>query len=194
MALPNETRETIGVTVARMAEAAMEECNNNRPQASALMQRWLTEEPELGAQADAHFRAEGCDRAVAGVDADTRRTLRAVAIRALPEERVTRNRTTPLAPRPQPDISAALVQFQARQDADEDFMAWPLPGGMLLGNATTADVQHAARYYCGLERTHRINRRFFELVYEAMHGGSCVRKVLPNPMLKRLRKQAEEEV
>lgn len=64
---------------------------------------------------------------------------------------------------------------------------------MLLADATPADVLFAARFYGQSEGTMRVNRRFFELIHEAMQGGTCVGKVLPQAALLRLRRRAEEE-
>ncbi len=70
---------------------------------------------------------------------------------------------------------------------------YPLPGGKRLGDATPADILGAANYYRRMETTNRHEARWFELIHEAMHDGSCVEKTIPHAVLERLRRQADEE-
>ena len=181
---------------AKLAREAMAECNNNRIHAIALLKRWLDEEPELRAQLAPSFEDDALAADIAGVDSGTRRQLRGVALRAAPDHPSQRRaRPTPIErPAPNPDRGAGrLGEIQALHDADPDFHRWPLPGGQLLGEATPADVLLAAKFYSQSETISRVNRRFFELIHEAMQGGTCVAKVLPQAALLRLRRRAEEE-
>jgi hypothetical protein len=188
--------ESPAIVVSKLAREAMEECNYDRIQAIALFKRWLVDDPELRAQLAESFEDDGIAAAIRGVDSTTRQQLDRAALRSAPDHASQRARPTSIGLRalPNPDQRAErLAAIQDDQEADPDFHKWPMPGGGLLYDATPADVLLAARSYGQTEATMRINRRFFELIYEAMQGGSCVGKVLPQSALKRLRRRAKEE-
>jgi hypothetical protein len=181
---------------ARLAREAMAESNNNRIRAVALYQQWLDEEPDLRAQLAPSFEGDAIAADIAGVDSSTRQQLRRVALRAAPDHPSRRPGKPAPAPRPAPNPdqgAGVLGLLVAKHEAEIDWHRWPLPGGQLLYEATPADVLLAARFYGQSETTSRVNRRFFELIHEAMRDGSCVGKVLPQAALLRLRRRAEEE-
>lgn len=178
--------ESPAIERAKLAREAMAECNNNRVQAIALYRRWLDDDPELAARLVPSFVDDGLAADIAGVDTGTRKQLRMVAIRANQDKDAPKRKVAP-------DRSAPfLMEILQRQQDDPDFHVWPLPGGKLLGEATPADVLLAARFYGESANTHRINQRWFELIYEAMQGGTCVGNVLSHAALLRLRRRAED--
>lgn len=188
-------QESPAIEMTLLAGEAMEECGHERRLAATVLLRWLEADSDLLARLLPYILEETCDRAVAGVDGDTRRTLRRAALRAAPDHPANRRKAIASPPpAPNPDrVAPFLMRIQEERNNDPDFYRWPLPGGGFLGNATPAEVLLAARFYGQSEATGRINRRFYELIHEAMQGGSCVSKVLPHDALLRLRRRVEEE-
>jgi hypothetical protein len=179
--------ESPAITRAKLAREAMAECNNNRIQAVALYKRWLDDDPALRALLAPSFEDDAIAADVNGVDSATRRQLRVLAIRSAPDHPAQKRQANP------DKGAAALTAILQMQRDDPDFHQWPLPGGMLLGEATPADVLLGAKFYAESAHTSRVNQRFLELVHEHMHGGTCVAKVLSHAALLRLRRRAEEE-
>lgn len=169
MALRYQEEPSIGLT--KLAQDALQECNGDRVAALQLLRGWINNDRQLYDHLIEPMIDDACAEALRKVDKNNRSALRAIV------------RT------PNPDRGAAGIIALVAQTLHE----FPLPGGKRLGDATPADVLDAVCYYREREGFMRREARWYELIHEAMQGGSCVEKVLSHDALARLRKRAEEE-
>lgn len=168
-----DDQDTTPAGLAKLAREAMDECHGDRDAAVALLWSWFREDRALYERLIEPLIEDGLYAAVGKVDRDTRAHLRVVGRVA-----------------PNPDRGAAGIAAMV----ERTMLDWPLPGGKRLGDAGPADLLHAARYYRTQEASARRDARWYELIHEAMHGGSRVEAVLSDAALARLRQRAEEEV
>lgn len=165
-----EAKQNASVGGVKLAARAMHEAERDRERAHELLRRWITEDRALFEQLIEPMIDDNIDAWISKADRQLRADLRVTV-------------------GPNPDIGAAGIVAMVQRTLHE----FPLPGGKRLGSATPADVLAAARYYRTMEASNRREARWFELIHEAMHGGSTVEKVLPAAALERLRRQVEEE-
>lgn len=183
MALPQHDHDNAPVGLRRLATEALEECDGDRDQAVAVLWRWLEGDAALYERLIRPMVEDALYSAVRAVDKSTRTALRSIAAEPL------RLPVGPALRPPNPDRGIAGIVASVERTMHD----YPLPGGKRLGDATADDLLGAARHYRTQERANAREARFYELVHEAMQGGSRVSKVLPDASLKRLRRQADGE-
>lgn len=164
-----DTNDETSVGLFKVAREALYECDGDRVAAIELLRKWIDNDRGLFDQLINPMIDDALANAIRKVSTDDRQTLRLVASN--------------------PDRGAAGIVAMV----ERTLLDFPLPRGKRLGDATPTEVQEAAEYYRARERFNRQEARWYELVFEAMQGGSRVEAVLSHDALARLRRLAEEE-
>lgn len=189
VAIANETETSVGLS--RLAFEALARANGDWDKAMLILRTMVIDDRMAYERLIEPLIEDGLWTAIRNAAHKQRRSMRRQMVADPPVSLPIRaeQRTVTVRPVPNPDRGAAgLIAMVERTLHD-----YPLPGGKRMGDATPTDILDTATYYRRAESTNRREARWFELIHEAMHGGSCVEKVLPVGMLERLRRQVEEE-
>lgn len=164
-----DTNDETSIGVVKLAREAVYECDGDRDAALVLLRKWIDDDRALFERLIDPLIDDALANAIRRVATDDRSSLRLVAAN--------------------PDKGAAGIVAMV----ERTLLDFPMPRGKRLGDATPAEVSEAAEYYRARERFNRQEARWYELVFEAMQGGSRVEAVLSHDALARLRRLAEEE-
>lgn len=177
------------VGMAKLAAVSLEGCGGDWDKAFAALRRLLTDDRELYERLIDPIIDDKCWDAIRHAAHRQRKDLQREMATPTPLLPLRPQQELPHLRPPNPDKGVPGIEAMVARK----LYNYPLPGGKRLGDATPDDILKAGNYYRTLEATYRREARWFEMIHEAMQGGSCVEKVLPIAALERLRRRAEEE-
>jgi hypothetical protein len=166
--------------VAALAASSMDAAKGDVAKAAAAMEKAVRGDPVLREALTDPLIAGACMDAVRRIMREDRRT-----IWSGPSEPIVIGKV--------PQADAAAQSARVAHLAAGNLLAFPLPGGKRLADATREDVSKAAGFYDSQARDMGVKARWLSLIAQSVPAGKTVAEALTDKRLRELQQEAQRD-